>query len=168
MTQNKRPWNRINFFVNEKLGLELVTTASFQQVKKIIRSERKQLERDQYLHAGKCNTFFEEHALLHSLFSQEKHHIVGLWCISISLSPPWCSFFWRHPVDFSLCISHNLPATRNSAGQWLSPNLSCVKTGRVRTQPFLLPWMKLKVSSAPARDGRWDSIFLYATDHRTI
>lgn len=44
---------RVDFFVNEKLALELVITVSFQQVKKIIRSETKQLARDQYLHAGK-------------------------------------------------------------------------------------------------------------------
>lgn len=52
---------RADFFVNEMLALELVITVCFQQVKKIIRSERKQLVRDQYLHEGKHNTFLPEH-----------------------------------------------------------------------------------------------------------
>lgn len=83
---------RVDFFVNEKLALELVIAVSFQQVKKIIRSETKQLVRDQYLRAGKCKHFFKENAPLCSPSSQEKQHIVCLLCSSISLSPPWCSF----------------------------------------------------------------------------
>lgn len=59
--------------------------------------------------------------------SQEKYHIVGLCCVAISLSLPWCTFFWRiskHPVDFSLCITYAFPLTRNSGWPTDSPK-SC-------------------------------------------
>lgn len=87
----------VGFFVNEKLALELVITVSFQQVK-IIRSWRKQLVKDQYLHAGRCSTFIRTYFLQGQL--------------------PFCLFFSSHlptrknfiplacAISVFLCLCH--------------------------------------------------------------
>lgn len=122
---------RAHFFVNEKLALELVITVCFQQVKKIIRSERKQLVRDQYLHAEKRDFFYQDTLItglttllslpLLSPSSRVKYYIDALCFISklsVHISAT-VYFLWKNfkvPSGFksSLCISCTFPVTRNS------------------------------------------------------
>ena len=154
----------------------------FQQVKKIIRSERKQLVRDQYLHAGKRNTFLSEHTpcrphypfVSSSPLAFLPGKILYCWPVSYQYFSVSVRVYFRlknfkAPSGFQslhfLCLSCNKELWLT---HWLSQKLSYVETGRVRTQLLLFPWMKPQVSSAPARDGRWDSIFLCATDRRII
>lgn len=82
MTQNKPPWNRINFFVNEKLALELVTTASFQQVKKIIRSGENSL-RGISICMQESVTLFLKNMLFSIHFSHRKSTILLACDVSV-------------------------------------------------------------------------------------
>lgn len=128
---------RADFLVNEKLALGVALTACFQQVKNIIRSERKELVRDGCLHAGKHSSFSSEHAPYRA---QEKY-IVGLCRTRICRCAMVCCFrlknFKASAAFESLHFLHLSCDKEPWLTHWLSPQLPCVKTGGVRTPLFL-------------------------------